>query len=169
MSLLPRQSPMLVPVNGIAAPAASISLKSTLVSDSPAAVKVYAVPRVTEYTRIRLIAEFPVIANVPVHVRGLSIRTEVVFIAPPVTVMLPNVPYNPEASAVIVLLSTSDIPFQFSPPIATESDPEPENVTDAVLAVIVILVIFEAVHAWDTALSWITLEPSVNVLVVVLP
>ena len=68
MFVLPLQSPKPVPVNGDAAPAAVISLKSQLDKDSAAAVIVLAVPTVSDLIKNLRISLPPLAVNVPLTV-----------------------------------------------------------------------------------------------------
>lgn len=86
-----------VPVHGVAAPAAVISIKSTLDSDTAAAVTVRARPMVSVLTKTRLMALLPVMVKVPVMEKeallGLFPENESasVLVAVPVLVKLANV------------------------------------------------------------------------------
>ena len=66
---LPKQSPTDVPMKGIPAPAAAISIKSALASEAVAAVTVTGVPGVALFTSIRFAVLLPVTVKVPLHVK----------------------------------------------------------------------------------------------------
>src|SRR5262245_8654833 len=68
MFVFPPQLPSDVPVNGAAAPAAVMSMKSTYVSDTAAAVIVRDVPVALLHMSGRLTTVSPLQLNVPVHV-----------------------------------------------------------------------------------------------------
>jgi hypothetical protein len=75
----PPQSPMLVPVNGAAAPAPVISMKSTLerVGGFAQVIVRAGPPTVSPWTRTRFVALLPLTVRVPLHVRPVP-RTPMV-------------------------------------------------------------------------------------------
>jgi hypothetical protein len=120
MLVLPKQLPIDVPVNGLATPAAVMSIKSVLVSVTVAAVILTGLPKVTDLSSTLFIAELPLQINAPVHTRpplpvpGVT-ENESVLTAVPVLVMLANVIIDPappcDISALPELLKTNDVPL----------------------------------------------------------
>lgn len=82
--LLPPTSPSDVPVHGIVAPAAVISLKSTFVSETAAAVIVRGVPSVLERQPNLTPDDRPVIVSVPVTVKLAAKFGSLAFVVMPV-------------------------------------------------------------------------------------
>lgn len=113
MFVFPKLLPMLVPVQ-LAAPAPVISLKSTFVSDTAAAVMVLAVPSVFDTTNSLLVILLPVAVNVPVQVKLPPTINMSVLAAVPVRVTFFHVPPLADSVTVPELVHTSDAPFIFT-------------------------------------------------------
>ena len=131
---LPSALPKDVPVNGEAAPALVMSIKSTLLRDTVEAVTVRVVAIVFVLTSTRLVTELPFMVNAPVVVMSPKRVRAFVLTAVPVNVRFANVRFVDTPKLATPPVKTSDIPFQLNVCHVINDAPAAVQVTVQVLA-----------------------------------
>lgn len=163
LALLPSEFPIEVPVQGMAAPVADMSLKSTFVKDTAPALTVAGEPIAKDCTCTRLTALLPVTVRVPVMtvLPPLNCRASIL-LAAPIRVRLAQVKLLATA-AVLAPVRVIEPPFVLNPEPPNQAELAPDKTTFEVLAVIVRLVKVPVFQALPVAVRLMVDAPSVRV------